>query len=142
MSAQLILVRHAHADWPNYVGRDFDRPLTARGAEDAQATGRAILVAGYLPEVLIASPARRTRQTAEIIAAELQLPASAVRFIDGLYNAPGQVLACEAREAATAASPVLLVAHNPGVSELARLLADDPEAPAFKPADWRLLPLT
>lgn len=142
MSAQIILVRHAHAEWPNYLGRDFDRPLTARGMEEAEATGRAILVAGYLPEVLVASAARRTRQTAEIIAAELKLPADAVRFLDVLYNATPQVLRDEARNAAAEATPVLMVAHNPGVSELARVLADDPEAPAFKPADWRLLPLT
>jgi phosphohistidine phosphatase len=141
MSAQLILVRHAHADAPGYKGRDYDRPLTSRGMEEAQATARAIRIGGYLPEVLIASPAMRTRQTAEIIAAELQLPQDAVRFIDSLYNASPQQLAAEARTAAAEASPVLLVAHNPGVTELARVLADDPDAPPFKPGDWRLLPL-
>jgi phosphohistidine phosphatase SixA len=31
----------------------------------------------------------------------------------------------------------MLVAHNPGISDLARLLARDPDAPVFRPADWR-----
>jgi phosphohistidine phosphatase len=142
MSArQLILVRHAHAEWPDYRGRDFDRPLTPRGLEEAQATARAIRATGHRPELLLASAARRTGQTAGIIAAELQLPASAVRLIADLYNAPWQLLASEARAAATQGTPVLMVAHNPGVTELARALTDDPQAPPFKPADWRLLPL-
>lgn len=141
MPPQLILVRHAHADWPDYAGRDFDRPLTPRGLDDARATARAIHDAGHQPALLIASPALRTRQTAEIIAAELQLPPGSVRFVEGLYNASHRLLAAEARAAAAEAPLVMMVAHNPGVSELARVLAGDPEAPPYKPAAWRVLPL-
>ena len=44
-----ILVRHAHAQWPAYQGRDFDRPLTERGVQDAHATAREIHAAGLAP---------------------------------------------------------------------------------------------
>ena len=66
----LIVVRHAKAKSSHLHERDFDRPLTWQGAEDARAAGRA-LVARY-PDVtcIVSSPARRTRTTAEIIAAE------------------------------------------------------------------------
>jgi phosphohistidine phosphatase len=138
---QFILVRHAHAEWPDFHGPDFDRPLTSRGLADARATGRAILAAGHRPSLLLASPACRTRQTAEILAEELQLPASAVRYVEALYNATASTLQAEVRRAARG-SLVLLVAHNPGVSNLARLLSDDPDIPPCQPAEWRVLNLT
>ena len=140
-SPQLILVRHAHAEWPNYSGRDFDRPLTPQGEEGARATGRAIREAGLRPALLLASAALRTRQTAEIIAAELALPASALRFSENLYNAPDATIQVEAQAAAPAHGLLMVVAHNPGVSELARVLAEDSRAPGYRPGDWRLLPL-
>lgn len=135
-----ILVRHAHAEWPNYHGPDFDRPLTGRGLADARAAGRAIHAAGHRPALLLASPACRTRQTAEIFAEELQLAASAVRYIDSLYNATAFTLETELRKA-SAAGLLMLVAHNPGVSNLARVLTNDASAPPCQPAEWRLLQL-
>lgn len=138
---QFIIVRHAHAEWPDFHGPDFDRPLTSRGLADARATGRAIHAAGHRPTTLLASPACRTRQTAELLAEELQLPPGAVRYIEALYNASASTLEEEVRRAADGNSLVLLVAHNPGVSNLARVLADDPDTPSYQPAEWRLLQL-
>src|SRR5262245_51345964 len=138
---RFILVRHAHAEWPNYHGPDFDRPLTGRGLADARACGRAIHAAGHRPVLVLASPTCRTRQTAEILAEELQLADGSVRYVDSLYNATASTLETELRKVATADILVMLVAHNPGVSNLARVLADDPEAPPCQPAEWRLLQL-
>jgi phosphohistidine phosphatase len=138
---QFIIVRHAHAEWPDFHGPDFDRPLTGRGLADARAAGRAILAAGHRPVLLLASPACRTRQTAEILAEELQLPAAAVRYVEALYNATASTLEKEVRRAADGGSLLVLVAHNPGVSNLARVLQDDPDTPSCQPAEWRLLQL-
>jgi phosphohistidine phosphatase len=139
----LTLVRHAHAEWPGYSGRDFDRPLTPKGMKDALATARAIRSAGLLPAVLLASPARRTRDTATVLARELELAADALHFEDGLYNASAAALEAAARKAAAQGDHVLVVAHNPGISEFARQLSGDPESKPLKPAGWvtgRLLP--
>lgn len=132
----LTLVRHAHAEWPGYSGRDFDRPLTPKGMKDALSTARAIRSAGLLPDVLLASPARRTRDTAMILARELGLSADKLHFEDGLYNASAEVLEAAARAAATQGDHVMVVAHNPGISEFARRLSGDPEAKPLKPAGW------
>lgn len=136
---QVILVRHAHADWPDYHGCDFDRPLTPRGEADATATARAIRAAGLKPAILLASPALRTRQTAAIIAAELGLPDTAIQLVDSLYNGSADTLEAELRRATATNEPVMLVAHNPGISELGRQMAKDPAFAHFSPADWRLL---
>lgn len=140
-TGQVLLARHAHADWPGYQGRDFDRPLTPRGEQDAQQAGAAMRIAGHVPVLLLASPARRTRQTAEIIAQELALPATAIHFEEALYNASAAVLEAQLRQAAEQRHGLLLlVAHNPGISQLAQQLAGD-AALHFAPADWRALPL-
>jgi phosphohistidine phosphatase len=97
--------------------------------------------AGHRPTLLLVSPARRTRQTAELLAAEFQLPAEALRCVDDLYNAGPATLLTELRDAAATKGLTVLVAHNPGVSNLARELARDPEAPLLKTAEWRALPL-
>ncbi|MEO6078836.1 MAG: histidine phosphatase family protein [Steroidobacteraceae bacterium] len=133
---QVILVRHAHADKPGYSGPDFDRPLTPQGLADAGSTAAAIRDAAHQPDLLLTSPARRTVQTAEIIAAKLNLPAAAVQQVDALYNAGPTVLQDELRLAFSTASFVLVVAHNPGISELARMLTGDLTFDAFRPAHW------
>src|SRR5690606_787937 len=138
----VLIARHAHAEWPDWRGRDFDRPLTPRGEEDAARAAAAIRAAGHRPELVLVSPALRTRQTAGIMARGLGLADDALRLVDALYNASPAVLESELRQAALGVDGlVMLVAHNPGVSYLARALAGDPAAPPFSPADWRLLPL-
>jgi phosphohistidine phosphatase len=132
----LTLVRHAHAEWPGYSGRDYDRPLTSRGLNDALVTAREIKAAGQLPVLLLASPAARTRQTAEIIARELALAEACIQFSDAMYNASAATLEAALRSAAVTARHVLLVAHNPGISDLARRLRNDPALPALLPAQW------
>lgn len=132
----LTLVRHAHAGWPAYIGRDFDRPLTPRGHDEALATARAILASCLRPEILLSSPARRARETAVILAQELGLSADSIRFEDRLYNASVDGLEEAVRDAAIRSAHVMLVAHNPGISEYARRLTADAALAPLPPAGW------
>lgn len=138
---QVILLRHAHAEWPGFHGPDFDRPLTERGLAEARASARAINDAGHRPALLVASPARRTRQTAELLAEEFQLPHAALCFVDSLYNASPATLEAELRKHAAPTGLTVLVAHNPGISNLARSLVNDATDTMLHPAEWRLLSL-
>jgi len=131
----VTLVRHAHAEWPDYSGRDFDRPLTPRGLEDALATARAIRFAALNPAIVLASPARRTRDTAAIVAQTLGIPDDALLFEEELYNASVATLQAAAARAARKYQNVLLVAHNPGISEFARRLTGNAQF-SLKPAGW------
>jgi phosphohistidine phosphatase len=133
---QAILVRHAHADWPNYVGADFDRPLTPRGLTDAAATAAAIRDAGHRPGLLLTSPARRTLQTTQIIATMLGMQDQLVCQASELYNAGADVLCAQLRKALLSANTVMLVAHNPGISELARMLTGNPGFAPMRPGHW------
>lgn len=132
-------MRHAHAESPGYRGQDFDRPLSAQGLIDSAKAAREMRATGPAPSRIIASPARRTRQTAEAVAAELGLPASAVQYLDSLYNASITTLWNELQHAA-GGDLLLLVAHNPGISGLARQLSRDTGRQPFTPAGWGRFP--
>ena len=122
---RLILFRHAKAERTSPTGEDFDRPLAARGREDALEAGRRLAEAGYAPDLGLVSAARRTIQTWETAATAF--PQARVQIVRNLFNADSDALLAAAEEAADRAATIALVAHNPGVGELAaRLSRGDP----------------
>jgi phosphohistidine phosphatase SixA len=115
---RLILLRHAEAEMSADAG-DFARALTARGRREALAAGQALAARGLVPDIALVSPAARALQTWEAVAPAL--PPVQAEFDPALYHAEAGSL-LEAAEASGAAS-VLLVAHNPGLHQLALGLA-------------------
>ena len=124
---RLILLRHAKSDWPDVP--DHDRPLAKRGRRDAPRIGRWLHEHGYQPDVAVVSTAARTRQTWDLVAPELG-GSPAVRFEPRAYAASALTLLYLAQELPERYRTALLIAHNPGLSELATSLA----APAAGPA--------
>ena len=121
---RLILLRHAKSDWPDVPDRD--RPLAKRGRRDAPVIGRWLGDHGYLPDTVICSAARRTRQTWELVAPELGGSPS-VTFEPRAYAASAMSLLYLVRELPAASRTAMLVGHNPGVAELATSLAQPPD---------------
>jgi phosphohistidine phosphatase len=133
----LVVLRHAKAEQGD-GGPDIDRQLTGRGHADAQAAGAWLARQGLLPDVVICSPARRTRQTWHGVALGLAgepaaegtegdptadaAPAPVVRYEHQAYEATAAGLLALVRSTAPAATTVLLIAHNPGVSLLSARL--------------------
>ena len=113
---RLILLRHAKSDWPDVPDRD--RPLAKRGRRDAPRVGRWLHEHGYQPDVVVCSAARRTRQTWDLVAPELG-GSPAVRFEPRAYAASALTLLYLAQELPSRYRTALLIAHNPGLSELA-----------------------
>lgn len=128
---RLFLLRHAKAE-PAAGRRDHARPLSDRGRDDASLIGRYMAAQGWVPELMLASTAARTRETLSIVAMALSLPPVGL-FLDGLYEAgPAGYVAAIARHGGAAAS-LLVIGHNPAIAMTARtLVADDaPFAGAF-----------
>jgi len=122
---RLILLRHAKSAWPDVPDRD--RPLAKRGRRDAPRIGRWLHEHGYQPDVVVVSAATRTRQTWDLVAPELGgLPA--VHFEPRAYAASALTLLYLAQELPDRYRTALLIAHNPGLSELATSLAAPPES--------------
>jgi phosphohistidine phosphatase len=120
---RLTLVRHAHAKVQAPAVTDFERPLSRRGRSEAKATALRLREEGAIPELLLVSPARRTLQTAEIIAHELQIPERHVRQDELLYLAAPDTIMKVIHATGPRIEHLMIVGHNPGISALANALA-------------------
>jgi phosphohistidine phosphatase len=117
---RLILLRHAKAERSAPSGRDFDRPLSPRGLNDAAQAGRVLAGAGLIPDVVLVSASVRTMQT--WAQASPALPDAKVQVRQDLYNASPEHIEAAA-QAEREAHTVMVIAHNPGVGALAFELA-------------------
>jgi phosphohistidine phosphatase len=134
MQRRLILLRHGHAE----QGRDdFARRLTEAGRRAARQAGQALLQARFQPELVLTSPAPRARETAELVAKECGYE-GAPRADQALYLGESRAVLTVLRAVPAALWRVLLVGHNPTLSELARQLGGGAE---LRPAEFVDLPL-
>ena len=117
----ILLMRHAKAERGVSGQRDFDRPLTERGHEDALRMGGALLKMGAVPDAIVSSPAARAKETAEAAAKAMSLSGS-IHLERALYNAPGVAWLEALRAVPERAGAALVVAHSPGIAEAAALL--------------------
>src|SRR5260370_41087711 len=108
-----MLLRHAKSDWPDVP--DLDRPLAKRGRRDAPRIGRWLRDHGYLPEVVVCSAARRTRQTWKLVAPELG-GAPGVGFEPRAYGAGALTLLPLARGLPRQCRAPPLLSPQPGTS--------------------------
>ncbi len=127
----LVILRHAKAANPEGAS-DRDRPLTQRGQGDAAAAGVWLSRDGLSPDLVLCSPSRRTKQTWHAVA--LGLPSAPhVKYDEAIYGGGVRSLLAVVRSADSDASTVLLIGHNPGLSQLSALL--DPASGAATDED-------
>jgi len=119
---RLILLRHAKSDWSDAELHDFERPLNERGEKNAPAMGKRLRKLGIKPERIISSPAKRARDTARLLARQLTILESGVVFKDAIYEAATEDLLETIASIPQELESVMLVGHNPGLTELANLL--------------------
>ena len=125
---RLTLMRHAEARWKDAGLSDLERPLNRRGTAAAEAMARRLLELQLVPDLVLVSPALRTRQTAEIVARGLSVPARRVLHEEALYLASAGDVLKVVQAIGPRVAHLLVVAHNPGVSELVQLLVPEAEA--------------
>ncbi|MCB8873996.1 SixA phosphatase family protein [Acidisoma silvae] len=117
---QLLLLRHAKSNWDDPTLNDHDRPLDAEGRAAATALRAAMLDLGLAPELILVSSSRRTRETLELL--EPLAETTRVLRSSELYLAsPAQILEQIAAIPAETRS-VMVIAHNPGLHDLAMML--------------------
>lgn len=115
----LILLRHAHAE-PAAPGQaDVDRPLSPEGLAEAEAAGRWLAEHGLVPDRVLCSPARRTRETLEAVLGVAGFVEQ--RLEAAIYEATPGALAALA-DAHRDVDRLMLVGHNPGLERLLALL--------------------
>ncbi len=118
---RLGILRHAAAAQGSVSGGDFERPLTAEGRAAAAALGDRLREKRFVPQVVLCSPARRTRETL----AGLKLETASVDFAEEIYNASPGDLFKQIKNLEDSVLSALIVGHNPGIHSLARFLAGE-----------------
>jgi phosphohistidine phosphatase len=121
----LYLVRHAKSSWEVPDLADFDRPLSDRGVSDAPRMGRRITEYKQSPQLIYTSPAVRTLSTAKIIAAAIGYPEQSIVADKKIYHTDADSLLDIIKKFADEKECVMLVGHNPGLTQLANALLDE-----------------
>jgi phosphohistidine phosphatase len=118
---RLTLVRHAKSSRDDIRLDDFIRPLNDRGRRDAPEMGRRLREGGVQPDLIVSSPAKRAIKTARIIAGEIDFPVADIFEAAEIYEAAAGELHKLIRSLPEEKRDVMLVGHNPGLTDLANL---------------------
>lgn len=118
MVRELLILRHGRA---GDASRDIARPLTAIGERDIERVGAWIANASCVPDATVSSPATRAHRTAVLCLEACGANPTLVHVDERIYDAGTQTLLDVL--AAASGGRVMLVGHNPGLSELASVLA-------------------
>lgn len=118
----LYLLRHAKSSWDDPDLDDRERPLNERGQRAAPAMAYHMKTRGYRPDLVLCSPATRCVQTLEALAENLG--ELSVRYDEALYLATPGILHGFVTDLDPGLDQVLIIAHNPGIGEFARMMAD------------------
>ena len=126
--AILWLLRHTQAEAASAGSNgsgDFHRALTDEGWEVAKSMGK-VLATYAQPEKILCSPALRTWQTLSAVAASLPAPKAGVVVDDAIYESSAGQLLEVVKSHLQDGQVLLMVGHNPGLSELATFMSGRP----------------
>ncbi len=115
----LLLMRHAKSSWAHDELADIERPLNKRGQRDAPLMGKKLIHLVGMPDRILCSPARRTRETLQA----MHLTTSDIHYESKIYEAFGSTLLDLIAHQPDTINTLLLIGHNPSISQLASRLA-------------------
>lgn len=110
-------MRHAKSSWHDEQLSDFDRPLNNRGLSAAPFMGKLMRRTGMMPNAVISSPAKRAKQTAELIRKAGRFDAK-INYDERLYEATTPALLEVISQIDDSIEKVLMIGHNPGFEAL------------------------
>lgn len=123
MNRRLVMIRHAKSSWANPLQSDFERPLNDRGEHDAPMMGERLKTQKVIPDLIIASPAKRARQTAKKVAKAIGYDESNIQWVAKLYHCIPQVFEEVLYEVSDDVKTVFIVGHNPGITQFVNELS-------------------
>lgn len=121
----ILLLRHAKSSWEDSSLDDFDRPLAKRGIKDAPRMGNFAKQTGYIPDLVISSPAIRARQTTQFFCESAGIASKNIKWEEDFYYGSCFDYFKALKESPEEAETVMLVGHNPKMEEMVSLLSSD-----------------
>ena len=133
--ALLALLRHGPAEEPDAARWPDDdaRPLTRAGRKRVRTVARGLRRLGFVPDIVLYSPALRARDTAAIVAEAMGLKPAALTLEPALHaDADPAVLVRKTLRARALPARTLWIGHEPGLGEAVGLLTGGAPAPLRK----------
>lgn len=129
---RILFLRHAEAT--SQYENDFNRTLTEYGQKQVREVAKHLSIFELSNFDLAVSPARRTRETLELLCESLEIEAK-YQTNDSLYSSDVNKYLDAIRESAS--ENLLIVGHNPAISEAASTLSS--LAISLNTAGWVLI---
>ncbi len=121
------ILRHAKSSWDNPLLEDFDRPIISKGLKRTARICDFIKQQDIFPDIVVSSPALRAMQTAEIVIENLKIKSS-VKTMDAFYPGHAKAFFNQLKQADDVYSHIMIIGHNPGLSEFACNILNSNEA--------------
>ncbi len=118
MLTHLLLMRHAKSSWKDQSQPDHARPLNKRGRKEADIIGQTLSAKGFAPDIIWASDAERTSETAARLISIIPGAQSIIRNPE-FYHASAAIVIAKCISQEEPSGGLMLLGHNPGWSELA-----------------------
>ena len=113
----LLLLRHAKAEPGSFAIADIDRPLADRGHADAPRMGAWLKAEKLVPDYIVCSSSRRTRETLALVAPAFGGKIE-TRFEPAIYEATTMRILTVVRRTPAHVKCLLVIGHNPGLEDL------------------------
>jgi phosphohistidine phosphatase len=112
----ILILRHGKSDWGDPGLNDFDRPLAKRGQDEAPRMGAVLAAFDHMPDIILSSPARRARQTAEAVAKTCGYNRE-IQWQESFYGYGSQETIAVLQQLPKNVERVLVIGHNPTLEE-------------------------
>ena len=116
---RLILFRHGQAV-PHDRGPDRERSLTQTGRDDAGLIAKTLHESGIDPDIVLVSPATRTRETWDC--ARVYFPYAVELITADLYLATPDIILAQLHRIEDNFKTLMIVGHNPAMHDVALTL--------------------
>lgn len=116
MKRELVLIRHTKTNLAELGQRDFDRALRKDRTDDAKNMANHLKELGLQPDLILCSPALRTKQTAEFFCEKLKYDFNKIVFDIRLYESSAVDYLEVVRETNEEIATLIVIGHNPSIT--------------------------
>ena len=110
----LYLLRHAKSSWDDFALKDFDRPLSTRGIQDADLMGNYFKSKRKGLDLVLSSPSKRTKETLDHF---FNKTSQNIIFNETIYHSSIQNIYSVIKDVENNISSLMIVGHNPSMHE-------------------------
>tara|TARA_B100000287_G_scaffold44661_1_gene40022 strand:+ start:302 stop:784 length:483 start_codon:yes stop_codon:yes gene_type:complete len=119
---KIFFLRHAKSSWSDFSLKDFDRPLSTRGIQDAELMGNYFKTKDIELDVIISSPSKRTKETLDHFFSN---NFSKIEYVKSLYHAHLEDILEVVTGSLEDTRTIMIVGHNPSMHEVTEFLSGD-----------------